>query len=71
MSKMTELGYVRWMRLPAQTREQILQNVWCGNCGETRIVDYEVKTVEGWLCHLVGKCGQCGRPVSRVIENRE
>ena len=48
---------------------QILDNVWCGYCGETiTIVRYSGR-MEGSNLVLEGECERCSTKVARVIAN--
>ena len=58
-----------WDALPTLHKTQVLNNVWCGDCGQvTTIVHYAGK-VEGTDLVLEGECERCGGKVARLIEN--
>lgn len=58
----------RWDSIPADSRQRLLSNVWCGHCRhETTIINFS-GTIKGGDLLLVGKCAECGDDVARVIE---
>ena len=58
-----------WDALPTLHKTQVLNNVWCGDCGQvTTIVHYTGK-VAGTDLVLEGECERCGVKVARLIEN--
>jgi hypothetical protein len=58
----------RWESIPADIRQRLLSNVWCGHCRhETTITNFSGTTKGGDLL-LVGKCAECRSDVARVIE---
>ncbi len=58
----------RWESIPADIRQRLLSNVWCGQCGhETTITNFS-GTIKGSDLLLVGKCAECHGDVTRVIE---
>jgi hypothetical protein len=58
----------RWESIPAQVRQRLLSNVWCGDCGhEVTITDFS-GTMKGRDLLLVGRCAVCRSEVARVIE---
>jgi hypothetical protein len=57
-----------WAAIPADTRKQLLSNVWCGKCQhEVTITNFSGAVKAGDLL-LVGKCSICQGDVARVIE---
>jgi hypothetical protein len=61
----------RWLAYPAQFRDRVLDNVWCGKCREAiRILNYRVQPKPGGIS-LEGLCASCGNRVVRYIENPE
>jgi hypothetical protein len=57
-----------WHSIPADIRQQLLSNVWCGHCShETTITNFSGTIKRGDLL-LVGKCAECHGDVARVIE---
>ncbi|MRG84968.1 hypothetical protein [Salinibacillus xinjiangensis] len=62
-----ELARKRWLSIPADIRKELEENVFCGNCFVTTIVDYQVDSEDGNLV-LKGKCKSCNRDVARVID---
>ncbi|WP_070120931.1 hypothetical protein [Bacillus marinisedimentorum] len=58
----------KWMAIPKDVRNELLNNVWCGNCsGETSIVGFIIEDSEMGIV-LKGKCKTCGRDVARVVD---
>ena len=58
----------RWESIPADIRQRLLTNVWCGQCRhETTITNFS-GTIKGGDLLLVGKCAECRSDVARVIE---
>jgi len=57
-----------WMDLPADIRNKILSNVFCGQCrGTVTICDFSVEVVRPDIV-LRGFCATCGHKVARVVE---
>ena len=57
-----------WSKRSKPLQENLINNVWCGDCrGETTIVDFQ-PTLHGDLLVLEGRCITCGSEVARVIE---
>lgn len=53
---------------PANIRQRLLANVWCGHCRhEVTITDFS-GAIKGGDLLLVGKCAECHGEVARVIE---
>lgn len=58
-----------WAAIPADTRKQLISNVWCGKCRhEVTIANFSGAVKAGDLL-LVGKCSECQGDVARVIES--
>ena len=58
----------RWESIPADIRQRLLSNVWCGLCRhETTITSFSGTLKDGDLL-LVGQCAECHSDVARVIE---
>lgn len=58
----------RWESIPANIRQRLLSNVWCGQCcHETTITNFS-GTIKGGDLLLVGQCAECRSDVARVIE---
>jgi hypothetical protein len=58
----------KWNELPKDLQIRILDNVFCGNCIVTTIVEYDiVLSAEGFVL-LKGKCKKCGDNVARVVD---
>ncbi|QST00410.1 hypothetical protein IMZ31_02100 [Pontibacillus sp. ALD_SL1] len=58
----------KWLSIPKDSREKLIQNVFCSNCLDAvTIVDFIILDhPEGVL--LEGKCKNCGESVARVVE---
>lgn len=58
----------RWESIPADIRQLLLSNVWCGQCHhETTLINFSGAIKAGdWL--LVDKCSEYHGDVARVIE---
>jgi hypothetical protein len=58
----------RWVSTPADIRQRLRSNVWCGHCRhETTITNFS-GTIKGGDLLLVGQCAECHGDVARVIE---
>ena len=61
----------RWETIPANIRQRLLSNVWCGHCRhETTITDFS-GAIKGGDLLLVGKCTECLDDVARVTEGSQ
>jgi hypothetical protein len=59
----------KWNKIPKKFRELLLANVFCGNCGVTEIQPgYAIQDLPHGDIRLIGKCKNCGKDVSRVVE---
>jgi len=58
----------RWMTVPEEFRKKVLNNVFCGKCYTTTIVDYSFKAEKGGVL-IKGKCKKCGGDVARYVED--
>jgi hypothetical protein len=68
LPEFTKAARQRWESIPAEIRQRLLANVWCGRCGhETTITNFS-GTIKGGDLLLVGKCAECHGDVARVIE---
>jgi len=57
-----------WMTIPLNIRNQLLANVYCGECGgRTTIINYSGSVKSGTVI-LSGQCKTCGADVARVID---
>lgn len=64
----TQPARQRWESIPADFRQRLLSNVWCGQCRhETTIINFS-GAIKGDDLLLVGKCAECHGDVARVIE---
>ena len=58
----------KWKQVPKDLRRKIINNVFCGECFVTTIVDYTLyDDPHGVL--LEGKCKNCGKDVARLVED--
>ena len=58
----------RWESIPAQIRQRLLANVWCGQYRHEVTITNFSGTIKGGNLLLVGKCAECHGDVARVIE---
>ncbi len=58
----------RWVSIPADIRQRLLANVWCGQCRHEVTITHFAGTIKGGNLLLVGKCAACQGDVARVIE---
>ncbi|WP_404299429.1 hypothetical protein [Alicycliphilus denitrificans] len=58
----------RWESIPADIRQRLLSNVWCGQCRHETTITNFTGTIKGGDLLLVGKCAECHGDVARVIE---
>ena len=58
----------RWDSIPANIRQHLLANVWCGSCRHEVTITHFSGTINGGDLLLVGKCAECNGDVARVIE---
>jgi len=58
----------RWESIPADIRQRLLANVWCGDCRHDTTITNVTGTIQGGDLLLVGKCAECHSDVARVIE---
>ena len=58
---------VKWGKISEAYQKMLLDNVFCGKCKMTTIVDYTIEN-NGSDIVLRGKCAKCGGNVARVIE---
>lgn len=54
--------------IPADIRQRLLSNVWCGRCRRETTITSFTGTIKGGDLLLVGKCVECRGDVARVIE---
>ena len=64
----TKPALQRWESIPAQVRQRLLSNVWCGHCGHEVAITAFSGTIKGRDLLLVGRCVDCRGEVARVIE---
>ena len=58
----------KWNNLDKSTQNRVLANAFCVDCSVTTIVDYEI-TKDKFGIVLRGKCKQCSKDVTRVVED--
>jgi hypothetical protein len=58
----------RWNTLTEDIRQRILANVFCVNCANTTVVDYNI-VEDGANLVIEGKCKICGADVARFVED--
>jgi hypothetical protein len=58
----------RWECIPADIRQRLLANVWCGQCRYDVTIKNFSGTIKGGDLLLVGICAECQGDVARVIE---
>lgn len=64
---LTKSARERQESIPADIRQRLLSNVWCGHCRhETTITNFNGTIKAGDLL-LVGKCAECHGDVAQVI----
>ena len=59
---------LRWASIPADIRQRLLTNVWCGQCRHAVTITNFNGTIRNGDLLLVGKCAECQGDVARVIE---
>lgn len=58
----------KWLMIPADIRQMLVRNVFCGHCRDTvQIEKYVIKGFRDSVL-LEGKCKNCGNDVVRVID---
>lgn len=69
MGTVSDLGAIKkWNEIPKDYQRKLLENVFCGKCGVTTIINYDIKTDKYGIL-LSGVCKQCRGKVVRLIEN--
>lgn len=58
----------RWDSIPANIRQRLLANVWCGHCRREVTITNFTGAMKGNDLLLVGTCAECRGDVARVIE---
>jgi len=58
----------RWESIPADIRQRLLTNVWCGQCRHAVTIINFNGSMSGSDLLLVGKCAECQGDVARVLE---
>ena len=66
--EMTQQAKTLWDKIPAQIRVKLLNNVYCGKCGDNRSVGQASAVVEKGDIIIRGICTTCSSPVARLIE---
>jgi len=65
---MTPKAKLLWQKIPREVRPKILNNVWCGKCGEMGGIGNVKMTVDAGDLILNGICTTCSGPVCRLVE---
>lgn len=50
--------------IPADIRQRLLSNVWCGQCRHEATITHFSATIKGGDLLLVGKCTECRSDVA-------
>ena len=58
----------KWSEFPKDFQKRIIDNVFCGECFVTTIVDYDITLTDDGFVLLKGKCKKCGENVARVVD---
>lgn len=64
----TQPARQRWEAIPADIRQRLLSNVWCGRCRHEVTITNFSGAIKGRDLLLVGKCAECRGDVARVVE---
>ena len=63
-------AFKKWNALQPEFQQLIIQNVFCGTCGVTKIVDFTMQNDRfGFV--LTGQCEKCGNNVARYVEDEQ
>jgi len=57
-----------WEAIPGETRQRLLRNVWCGDCGTSVTITHFTGRIERGDLILTGQCNKCQGEVARVVE---
>jgi len=57
----------KWRQLPPKMQKQLLQHVFCINCGLATITDYTLRD-DTYGIIIEAHCDKCGSEVARVVE---
>jgi len=69
MAKIIDMKAVeKWNKYSKDSQQKLINNVFCGKCFETTIVDYDIKDHKFGVL-LEGKCEKCGGDVTRMVED--
>jgi endogenous inhibitor of DNA gyrase (YacG/DUF329 family) len=69
LPKLTGPAAKIWAAISADTRKQLLSNVWCSKCQDAVTITNFSGTVKAGDLLLVGKCAICQSDVARVVES--
>ena len=69
MSDWTTEAQERWMHIPADKQELILDRIWCPHCGELRRTELEGGVIVAGDLVLAGHCTVCGHRTVRLLEH--
>ncbi len=56
-----------WNKIPDKTRNKVITNAFCVDCGATIITDYIMQGDEEGIT-LYGRCGKCGKSMATSVE---
>lgn len=55
----TRPARLRWESIPANIRQRLLANAWCGQCRHEVTITNFTGTIKGGNLLLAGKCAEC------------
>lgn len=59
-----------WDLISSKNQKLILNNVFCHECGLTRVIDYSMEKIGNDIV-IRGKCSKCGNLVARHVEGED
>jgi hypothetical protein len=68
MPQFTSDAKIRWQQIPVVGQEELMDNVWCGQCRAVTTIRLHDGKMCGSSLVLSGSCKKCGSAVARVIE---
>ena len=66
--KFTGPAAALWAAVPADAKNELRSNVWCGKCRHEVTIGNITGAVKGGCLLLVGLCSECHGDVARVVE---
>lgn len=69
--RFTVVAKKRWQQIPEKARKDILDNIWCSQCGTGSSMHLEAGVIEDRCLVLRGTCKRCGSDVARLIESEQ